>query len=73
MVLRLQKGLYVRSESDRTIVVVRRGRAENPQLTNSIEVLYVHTTGKVEGGTGGVEGGGGGQREQNFVLMRFFI
>lgn len=84
-VLRLQKGLrrWVRS-GDRH----RRERVTPPQdkcmaerkckaerrLTDSIEVLYVHTTIKVEDSTEGVERDGGGERrEGNGVFFHLFF
>jgi hypothetical protein len=42
------------------------------QLTDSIEVLYVHTTIKGEGGTEGVERDGSGQRREGemwFIIL----
>ena len=41
------------------------------RLTDSVEVLYVHTTIRVEGGTEGVERIAGGQRGEGSVV--FFI
>lgn len=73
--------IYGENGSDRTIVIIGRRlrheisawRSGEQQLTDSIEVLdilYVHATRKVEGGTEGVERDGGGQgREGDGVLV----
>ena len=66
--------------SDHVIAIVGRDdlrheiSSARQRLTDSIEVLYVHTTIKVEGGTEGVEREGGGQRgEGNGVFFIRFL